>query len=67
VHVLRDAGGEAEYAADGLLRVRELAGAGDERDGADAGGEGVDGAVASKESCGMRLPKSARAARSNTR
>ena len=45
VHVLRDVGGGADFAGDGLLRVDELAGAGDQRDGAHAGFEGIDGAV----------------------
>ena len=42
----------------GSWRVGELAGAGDQRDGADARGERIDGAGTSKESCGRRLPKS---------
>ena len=45
MHVLRDVGGGADLAGDGPLRVDELAGAGDQGDGAHAGLEGVDGAV----------------------
>ena len=45
VHVLRDVGGGADFARDGHLRVDELAGAGDQGDGAHAGLERIDGAV----------------------
>lgn len=45
VHVLRDVGDGADFARDGLLGVDELARTGDQRDGAHAGFERVDGAV----------------------
>ena len=45
MHVLRHVGGGADFARDGDLRVDELAGAGNEGDGADARLERVDGAV----------------------